>query len=434
MKRLIRGVGIGLVTMTLLVSARSQILTVDKAIEITLRHSPDIDISRFDFKGAIERSNFQKGYYLPRLDLSASTGKIGMEFSDQETMDSTAVIGSLSASQLLYDFGKTGGRISAANEEANALQATMNQFISSKILQIKTRYYDVLKVRSIIRVNKKNIILQEGQLRRAQRYYDTGIKTIIDVSDAQVRLTQAKLELNNSEYELKLRRAILEQAMGYVPYGGKYELYQKKLDLPNVSRHLPGIKLSPAQLEGFAYDHRYELQSSKYFVERAQSLVKSEKGDYFPTLSLKGDILEQRLDQDSANLNLMPDRQWLAGVDLKWNLFAGLQTDASVQEAKINTMKASSRVNEVRLVIKRQVVEAYLGVKRTKDAVTLSESIAKASAKKFEQARKRYENDLSDYIEYQDAQQGYIRSLGELVISYYDYYIAIAQLDFSVGR
>jgi outer membrane protein TolC len=69
MKRLIRGIGIGLITATLLVSAKSQILTIDKAIEIALKHSPDIDISRFDFKKAIERTKFQKGYYLPRLDL-----------------------------------------------------------------------------------------------------------------------------------------------------------------------------------------------------------------------------------------------------------------------------------------------------------------------------------------------------------------------------
>jgi len=105
-----------------------------------------------------------------------------------------------------------------------------------------------------------------------------------------------------------------------------------------------------------------------------------------------------------------------------------------VQEAKISALKAASHVDEVRLLIKRQVIESSLGVRRTKDSVTLSQSIAKASEKKYEQAKKRYENDLSDYIELQEAQQGYIRSLGELVSAYYDYYIAIAQLDFSVGR
>jgi outer membrane protein len=413
-------------------SAKSQMLTIDKAIELALEHSPDIDISRFDFEGAKERTKFQEGYYLPHLDLSATAGREGVDYTDQDSLDGTALLGTLSASQLIYDFGKTSGRISAASEEAKAYEARMNQFISSKILQIKTRYYDVLKMKSIIIVAQKNIKLQKEHLRSAKRYYENGIKTIIDVTDAQVRLTQAKLDLNNSEYDLKLRRALLEQAMGYVPYNGKYHLNQRKLDLPNVSQHLPRVSTSLVQLEGFAYDHRYELQSSEYLAQSAQFIVESEKGGYLPTLSLKGDYQAQNVDDDFVNLT--PEKQWQAGVDLTWNLFAGNQTDASVQEAKISAMKASSSVNEVRLIIKRQVIESSLDVQRTKDSVTLSESIAKASEKKYLQARKRYENDLSNYIELQDAQQGYIRALGDLVNSYYDYYIALAQLDYAVGR
>ncbi|RLA71262.1 MAG: TolC family protein [Epsilonproteobacteria bacterium] len=432
MKYLIRNIGIGLVTVTLLVSAKSQTLTIDKAIELTLKHSPDIDSSKFDFERAIERSNFQKGYYLPRLDLSAVAGKQGIKYTNQDNIDGSVLLGGLSASQLIYDFGKTSGKISAADEDANAFEASMNQFISNKILLVKASYYDVLKIKSFIRVNKKNIELQEGQLRRATRYYESGIKTIIDVSDAKVRLIEAQLELNNSKYELKLRRAILEQTIGYVPYNGDYTLYHKKLDLPNVSHHLPKISTSFSKLEEFAYDHRYELKSSKYSVESSKSLIESEEGGYLPTLSLRGDYTAQDVDNDFVAMT--PDRQWQASVDLKWNLFAGNQTDASVQEAKISAMKAASHVAEVELLIKRQVIEASLGVQRTKDSVTLSQSIAKASKQKFFQAQKRYENDLSDYIELQEAQQGYISSLGELVNTYYNYYIAIAQLDFAVGR
>ncbi len=432
MKHLIQRIGTGLLTATLLVSAKSQTLTIDKAIEITLEHSPDVDISRFDFKRAIERSKFQEGYYLPSLDLGATAGRQGMEFKGQDTVNGTMLVGSLSASQLIYDFGKTSGRISAADAEANALEASMNQFISNKILLVKARYYDVLKMKSFIRVNKKNIKLQEGQLRRATRYYESGIKTIIDVSDAKVRLTQAQLQLNNLEYELKLRRAILEQTMGYVPYKGNYILYHKKLDLPNVSRHLPRVSTSLSQLEGFAYEHRYELKSSEFLVESSKSLVESEEGGYLPTLSLRGDYTAQDIDKNFVATT--PQRQWQAGVDMTWNLFSGNQTDASVQEAKISSLKAASQVDDVRLLIKRQVIESSLGVQRTKDAVTLSESISKASHQKFIQAQKRYENDLSDYIELQEAQQGYINSLAELVNAYYDYYIALAQLDFAVGR
>ncbi len=432
MKRLIQSLGIGLIATTLLLSAKIQILTIDKAIEFALEHSPDIDISRFDFEGAVERNKFQKGYYLPRLDLGAVAGRQGMDFKQQEDLTGTTLLGNLSASQLIYDFGKTGGRIDASDSEASAYQATMNQVISTKILYVKAHYYDVLKMRSIINVNQKNITLQKGQLRRAQRYYDNGIKTIIDVSDAQVRLTQAKLDLSNSEYELKQRRALLEEAMGFVPYSGNYKLYHKELDMQHISQGLPRISTPLAQLEGFAYDHRYELQSSKYLVESSRSLVESEKGGYLPTLSLRGDYMQQDVSKDF--IASTPKKQWQAGIDMQWNLFAGKQTDASVQEAKIAAMRAASNVDAVRLLIKRQVIESRLGVLRMKDSVTLSESIAKASEKKYIQAKKRYENDLSDYIELQEAQQSYISSLGNLVISYYDYYIAIAQLDHAVGR
>ncbi len=432
MKRLIQSLGIGLIATTLLLSAKIQILTIDKAIEFALEHSPDIDISRFDFEGAVERNKFQQGYYLPRLDLGAVAGRQGMDFKQQEDLSGTTLLGNLSASQLIYDFGKTSGRIDASDSEANAYQASMKQEISTKILYVKAHYYDVLKMRSIINVNQKNITLQKGQLRRAQRYYDNGIKTIIDVSDAQVRLTQAKLDLSNSEYELKQRRALLEEAMGFVPYKGNYKLYHKKLDMSHISQSLPRISTPLAKLEGFAYDHRYELKSSKYLVASSQSLVESEKGGYLPTLSLRGDYTQQNPDKDF--ITSTPKKQWQAGIDMQWNLFAGKQTDASVQEAKIAAMKAASNVDAVRLLIKRQVIESRLGVLRMKDSVTLSESIAKASEKKYIQAKKRYENDLSDYIELQEAQQSYISSLGNLVIAYYDYYIAIAQLDHAVGR
>lgn len=432
MNHLIRSLGIALLSMILFVPANSKTLTLDKAIELALQHSPDVDISRFDFKRAIERRNFQKGYYLPRLDLSATAGRQEMDFTDQDNLTGNTLLGNLSASQLIYDFGKTSGRISAADEEANAFEASMNQFISNKILLVKAGYYDVLKVKSLIRVNKKNIKLQEGQLRRATRYYENGIKTIIDVSDAKVRLTQAKLELNNSQYELKLRRAILEQTMGYVPYKGNYTLYERKLDLQNIAHDLPRVTTSLTQLEGFAYEHRYELKSSRYLAESSKHIVESEKGGYLPTLSLRGDYTAQNADKDF--IAATPKTQWQAGVDLTWNLYAGNQTDASVQEAKISSLKAASQMDDVRLLIKRQVIEASLGVQRSKDSVILSQSIARASKEKFVQAQKRYENDLSDYIELQEAQQGYISALGDLVNTYYDYYIAVAQLDFAVGK
>lgn len=411
--------------------AKTHTLTIDKLIEIALEHSPDIDISRFDFKSAQERTKFSEGFYLPRLDMDISGGKQRAEFKNN-TLTSDILTGGIGASQLLYDFGKTAGRVSSTNEEALSLQAQMQQIISDKILSVKQNYYDILKTKSIIDVQSKNVKLQRQQLRRAEKYLLAGIKTIIDVSDAKVQVEQAQLDLQNAQFELELQRAQLEETLGYVPYKGNYVLYSKKLSLPHVSHKLPLVKTSFNQLESFAYEHRYVLQSSQHIVSSAKSNVQTEEGDYAPTITLNGEYARQHVENNV--LALTPERSGQITVNMSWNLFSGYQTDASVQEAKINVFKASSQVQSVRLSIKRQVLESHISLRRNKQSVKLSENIAKTSYKKFDQAQKRYENDLSDYIELQDAQQGYIQSLSDLVEAYYDYFIALAQLDHAIGK
>jgi len=413
-------------------NAGAHTLTIDEVIEISLKHSPDIDSSRFDFKGALQRTKAAEGFYLPSVDLSANAGKQYNGFKNSASSNMDLLAGTLGASQLLYDFGKTSGLIGSAREEALAYQAQMQQIISDKIYRVKKAYYDVLKAKSIIEVQHKNVTLQEQQLHRAQRYLLSGIKTIIDVSDAQVRLEQAKLDLENAKYNLEIMRAILEEEMGYTPYNGSYTLYSKKLPLPNLSRDLPGTRHSLAELESFAYAHRYALEGAAHVINSAQSNVKTSQGDYYPTLSVGANYTVQYVDENVALMQ--PERQGQMAVQMSWNLFSGYRTDAKVQEAKIAVLKASSQLQAVKLAIKRQVVDSYIGVRRSKKSVNLSESIAKASLKKLDQAQKRYENDLSDYIELQDAQQGYIESLSDLVTAYYDYYIALAQLDHAIGR
>lgn len=412
--------------------AKNHVLTIDSLIKIALEHSPDIDISRFDFKSAQQRAKYTEGFYLPRLDMDLQGGKQNIVFKDSSKQNADILAGTLGASQLLYDFGKTAGRVASSKSEVLSLQAQMQQVISDKILDVKQNYYDILKSKSIIDVQRKNVKLQQQQLYRAQKYLVSGIKTIIDVSDAKVQLEQAQLDLQNAQYELELQRARLEETLGFVPYKGDYSVYSKKLSLPKVSKTLPQIKTSVYRLQSFAYEHRYVLESSKYIVSGAKANVEAEKGEYAPTLTLNGQYSKQHVDENA--LAFSPEEQGQVTVNMNWNLFSGFQTDASVQEAKINVLKASSQVQSVKLAIKRQVLEAHISLRRNKDNVRLSESIAHASHQKFQQAQKRYENDLSDYVELQDAQQGYIKSLSDLVTAYYDYFIAMAQLDHAIGK
>ncbi|SFZ97520.1 type I secretion outer membrane protein [hydrothermal vent metagenome] len=409
-----------------------QTLTIDQIVELTLKHSPDIDSSRFDFKAAKQRVKSAEGLYLPTLDLSASAGKQGSKLKGQNFDSSDLLRGSIGASQLLYDFGKTTGRIDGSKKEALAYEAKMQQIISDKIFIVKKSYYNILKAKSFIDVQYKNVTLQRQQLNRAKKYLKSGIKTIIDVTDAQVELEQAILDLENAKYDLELQRATLEEAMGFEPNNGNYDVYKRKVTLSNLSKKLPKVSSSLNRLESFAYIHRYAMQSSKHMIESAKSNVNTQTGRYYPTISLGADYTTQKVNGIAAGM--LPEDQGSIAVNVNWNLFEGQRTDAAVQEAKISVLRASSQLQSVKLAIKKQVVDSYIGLRRSKKNVLLSQSIAKASLEKYIQAKKRYENELADYIELQQARQGYIESLSNVVESYYNYYISLAQLDHSIGK
>lgn len=430
-KKLIYLLGVALVLTT---KVSAQKVSVDDAIMIALTHSPDINISKLDLEGAKARETLQKGDYLPRIDLGVVGGKDKLKVGSYN-IDGSGFVGKISASQLLYDFGRTGGKITASTKERLAYAAKLKQSVAKKILEVKTSYYNILKAKSIIDVNKKDLTLQQEQLRRAKRYYETGIRTIIDVSDAQVRLTQAKLALNNARYDLKLQLAVFEQVLGYLPQDGSYVFgYETrewlkddcKKDLPKVSQDLQ-------HYIDFAYAHRHEIMQMQYLCESASASVRSYKGEYFPQLYLAGQYTKIDSKQTDANA-LQLDHKWQAGVVLDWNIYGGNKTDASVKAAKVLQMQRQSQLAKLKLRIKREVVHSFLNMRKTEDAIILSEDVARASLQKFNQAQKRYEYGLSDYIELQDARQGYIQSLNDLVIAYYDHFIALAQLDYAIGK
>lgn len=412
--------------------AKTHILKIDDIVEIALKHSPDIDSSRLDFNLAQQRTKKSEGLYLPQVDLSANSGKQWSKFKRESFGNINMLIGGLSASQLLYDFGKTEGRITGSKQEGLALYAQMQQMISDKIFLVKKSYYDILKTKSIIDIYQKNIKLLKEQLYYAKRHFTSGIKTNIDVSHVEAELAQAHFDLENAQYELESQRINLEQTIGHIPYNGNYLIYSEKHSIKNLSRKLPIISTPLDQLESFAYKHRYIMQSSEYTVKAAQSNVQRAEGDYYPTILLNGDYNIQ--DVDINDINILPEQYGQIGIKMSWNLFSGYNTDRSVEEAKISVLKATSKIQSIRLLIRKQVRDSHINVRKNKNNVKLSANIAKGRLKKFKQAQNRYAKKLSHYLEIQDAHQGYIQALSNLVNNYYNYLISIAQLDHAIGK
>ena len=405
--------------------------TVDELVSQALHNAPDITISAKQIESSQSRYDSAFGEYLPRVDLVAGAGVAGMSDITQNNSvrDDKILLGKATLQQLIYDFGKTGGKSDSYKYETSAYTMQNVQNISNKIRSVKVAYYDLLHTYAIIDVNEENIKLNQAQLYRTQRYFQAGIRTKIDVSDAKVRLIQAKLDLRNAINAQEIAFAKLDKEIGYTKSTREYSVYKNKLDYTHLYETLSPYPLDLAESIEYAYKHRYVLKKIEEQIKVSQAQKDLASSNYYPALRLNADYTRQ----DAGKLPL-PETQWQAMVNLSWNIYEGRSTAARNQESEINIQIAKLQLEQEKLVIKNEVTQAYLNLYNTKDSVQLSQSLLAVSQEKFEQATKRYEHGLSDYIELQEARQGYINAKASLVVDYYNYYKAIAVLDNAIGK
>lgn len=409
----------------------TQVFTVDELIEKALRYSPDINITTNRLDAAFAREDQADAGYLPQIDVFGSTGTQGAKLKGNDMTTDGVLSGQITAKQLIYDFGKTTGNMDSAEYDVNASEAKLQQAVSDKIFEIKDAYYNVLRTKALIDVAEENVKLNEAQLLRAQRYFEAGIRTKVDVTDAEVNLIQAKLGLNSSLYNYKHARVELEKRIGIIPAHGDYTLYAEEIDFEHVYDGLPKTTESIDELEKYTYLNRYEIRVYKAQINQRYALISSAQADYYPGIYAQGSYLYQNVDTFSAT---QPEQQWQATVDLQWNLFEGFRTDARVQETRADFLTASSEYETIRLAAKQRTDDAYLYALKDHDDVKLNQSLTRAAKEKYEQVEKSYQHGLSDYIELQQARQGYIDSLSGIVAAYYSYYISLANLDNAIGR
>ncbi len=424
---------LGIATLVLNLNAE-EVYTIDDLIIKSLENSPNLQISKANYEASKSRYDSAFSGYLPSVDLHASTGESGqndLSSNSNEMIHDTVSLGTLSAQQLLYDFGKTGGSVDTQKFDSQSYSMQNIQDISDKKRDVKEAYNNVLSALALIGVQKENVKLNEAQLYRAQKYFEAGIKTKIDVSDAKVSLIQAKLDLKKAEYNLKLTYANLDQVVGFTALEQEYKVYSEKLHLGSLFSTLHSYDLDLRSAIVYAYKNRALVKKQQAQINASTAQITEVKSEYFPSLYLTADYTRQQVDTFKS---ITPENSWQAAVNLDWNIYQGGSTSAREQEMKINANISNFELTNLQLSIKQETTAAYINVNLGRDSVELSQSLLEISAEKFDQASKRYEYGLSDFIELQQARQGYIDAKASLIVAYYNYYIAVANLDNAIGR
>ena len=423
-----------IIFVTVLNLQAKEVSNVDELITYALKHAPDLKISLKQYEAATQRKEQSFGYFLPKVDIKLSGGEIGLSNipnNPDDMQETNFLLGNISLQQLVYDFGKTNALYNNLKYQEKSFNMNSLQKISDKMQEVKSAYYVTLRAIALIDVAKENLKLNKAQLYRAKRYYAAGIKTKIDISDATVNVIKAKIDVKKTQYKLKSAYENLNKVIGVTQTDTYYTVVPQKLELDNIYETLAPYKYDLLQSIEYAYKHRFIIKSAEALLQVSHTNTKRAESEYYPALYLNADYTRQK--ENDTLKQVIPQDQWQASLNLKWNIYRGGSTVANVQKSIIQEEISQSKLEFLKLQIKKDVTDAYINLNESKDTVELSQALLQASMEKFTQAQKRYENGLSDYIELQQARQNYIDAKSGLVIDYYKYYDALANMYHAIG-
>ena len=412
-------------------SVWAAVLGVDDAVRYALAHSPDVQIAKLSQKESEEKRKVLEGALRPRLDLQGIGGKGLGKMRAGDTNDFNLLEGSLQATQLLYDFGRTQSQIDAAQIRVKIARADLKETLLETIYRVKAAYYDLLAAKASVGVYQKQVALQKAQLNRANKFYQAGIRSIIDVTDAKANLALARRNLAASKHRVKSAQARLQAVLG----GWPEDMGMPEVSTDRIVSQAKDLNLSSCD-ETSLWPNLLRLRgrwvAANAAVEGAKLQIATLKTLYYPTFHLQADGTARHV--DDVLRQSTPETQADAGVTMQWNLFNGNSDSHRIQAARIAWLKAKSRLKKVEIALRADLTDACTRYEGAYDDLHLGLAVLAANRQKLYEATKRYESDLADYIALQNAQLGYIKSLNDVTSAFFEWLKSKAYLDRVVGR
>jgi len=196
------------------VIAKGSVLTLSQCLDTALKNNPQIASSKAEEQTQHSKLWQARGSYLPQINANAAYTRANQETATGYSGADDSYSSSISATQLIYDFGATSGAVDVQKKSYLSAKEDSRSTENNIAYSVKQAYYGLLSAQDQRDVYKQSVDDYEQQLKRAQGFYEVGTKPKIDVTTAQVNLNQAKLNLIGAENSLKVAYRTLLNAMG----------------------------------------------------------------------------------------------------------------------------------------------------------------------------------------------------------------------------
>lgn len=400
-------------------------LNLADCLELALINNPKVK-SAYSKALAVQ---YKKGQtisnYTPNLTWQTSINRIAPDMSTFKSRNITVdpftkyTLGTISLSQLVYDFGYTQNKYTIDKLNWEASKANIDAVVNDVVYLVKDRYYNLIYAIEAKNVAKETLEQFEAMYRQAQAFYEVGTKPKVDVTIAQVNMEDARANYINASNNVDIAVSSLNNAMG-LPFVPAYII--------DISTPFQDVDITMRKAVEIANEARPDLKTAKINVEVAEQTLKLTKKSYLPKLQIAADFAIGGVD---------------SFVDTKWWNFGGFLNIPTVNPVLVRNQIKEARAEWERQQYdsKAQVNDIYYEIQSTfvklmdaKQRVPVARLAVKKAKENYELSSGRYRVGVNDAIEFKESQIQYYNARLSYLNTIYQFNSAKAALEKAIGQ
>lgn len=383
-------------------------LTLEDAIRMTLVNQPLILQALEQVNAADARIKQQNSFYYPRVDGNLAYARIGpipsigFQGLTFDLAPADNYNANISASQLIYDFGKRDALLDLAQTYKLTTEDQIKLIKNNLTYRTVNVFYAILFLRKGVEVKNEQINTLKQHIEVANKRFQTGSATDFDILTTQVRVADAENQKVDIENELSKAEINLRSLLNFPS--------DKKLNLSGVFK-VDSLGYDSASLLDEAFRNRPEMKLARD-AEKSSMVTKQvaslEDMPDLHVLGMAGIKNGYQPDLNEAIIN------WIVGVNASIPIFDGNLRDAKVEEADANLKSSSENISALERDIKVEVEHAAADVKANRFKINTVKLQVEQAVKAVSRAEIQYRDGVTTNLDLIDA----TTSLAQARLSY----------------
>lgn len=404
--------------------SKTQELNLADCLELALQNNPKIKAA-YAMSEAVKESKVQTiSNYTPSLSTTTGITRSKPDLSGMPKGLSISpytryLLGTISLSQLVYDFGVTQNQYTINKLDFESSKQNIESVVNVVVCDVKDAYYNLLFALSTKQVRKETVEQYEQTLQQAKAFYEVGMKPKVDVTIASSNLADAKSNYIEASNAVDLAVSKLNNAMG-TPFIDPYVV--------NTSMPYQESDITMKGAIEIANKARPDLKMALIEIQKADQMARLTKKSYFPKLSVAADL-------SMGGRDNFTDKTWYSvGGYLDFPVINPVKITSEVKQAKAQLEQQKFDTQTVVNDIYFEIQNAFVKLTDAKERIPASRLYVQQSRESYELSQGRYKEGVCDAIELKEAQIAFENAKLAYVSNIYEYNSAKALLEKAIGQ